>query len=57
MVNGAHGLTGHHVLQHVVIVGRPENVSVTTLLPQQVEVIALVTVASHYPVTLQVAPV
>ena len=57
MVGGAHGLAGHRVLQHVVIVRRPDNVPVTTLFPQQVEVIVLVTVASSKLVILQVVPV
>ena len=57
MVGGAHGLAGRHVLQHVVIVRRPDNVPVTTLLPPEVEVIALVTVASNKLVILQIVPV
>ena len=57
MVGGAHGLAGHHVLQHVVIVRRPDNVPVTTLLPQEVEVIVLVTVVRNKLVILQVVPV
>ena len=54
MVGGAHGLAGHHVLQHVVIVRRPDNVPVITLLPQEVEIIALVAVTSNKVVTLLV---
>ena len=54
MVGGAHGLAGHHVLQHVVIVRKPDNVFAIILLPQEVEIIVLVTVASNKLVTLQV---
>ena len=54
MVGGAHGLAGHHVLQHVVIVRRPDNVPVITLLPQEVEIIALVAVTNDKVVTLLV---
>ena len=57
MVGGAHGLAGHLVLQHVVIVRRPDNVSVTTLFPQGVEVIVLVTVASNKAVIQKIVPV
>ena len=39
MVGGAHGQGGHHVMQHVVVVRGPDNVIVTILLPQGVEVI------------------
>ena len=54
MVGGAHGVVGHHVLQHMVIVRRPGNVFVTTPLPQVVEVIVSVAAASKKIVTLQV---
>ena len=47
MVGGAHGQTGHHVMQHVVVVRGPDNVIVTILPPQGVEVIVLVTAANN----------
>ena len=43
MVGGVHGLLGHHVLQHVVMVREPDNVPVIILHHQWEEVIALVT--------------
>ena len=53
MVGGAHGLVGRHVLQHVVVVDRPDNVCVTTPHPQAVEVIALAMVLNSKSVVLQ----
>ena len=53
MVGGAHGQGGHHVMQHVVVVRGQDNVLVTILPPQEVEVIVLVATSSKRIVTLQ----
>ena len=48
MVGGAHGLLGHHVQPHVMVVAsRPGNGFVTTPFHQRVELIVLVTVANN----------
>ena len=52
MVGGACGLLGHRALLHVVVVNRPDNVCVTTLHPQGMEVTALVVVRNSKPVVL-----
>ena len=52
MVGGAHGQAGHHVMPHVVVVRGPDNVIVTILSPQGVEVIVLVVAVSNRFVTL-----
>ena len=57
MVGGAHGQTGHHVMQHVVVVRGPDNVIVTILLPQEAEYIVLVEAVNKRVVTLQVVQV
>ena len=57
MVGGAHGQTGHHVMPHVVVVRGPDNVIVTILLPQGVEVIVLVPTVSKRFVTLETVQV
>ena len=54
MVGGAHGQVGRLVQELVVAVKEPGNVRVTTLLPQAVEMIALVATTSNKLVTLQV---
>ena len=51
MVGGACGLVGRHVLLHVVV-DRPDNVCVTTLHLQGVEVTALAMVPNSKPVVL-----
>ena len=43
MVGGVHGLLGHHVLEHVVMVTEPDNDPVIILHHQREEVISLVT--------------
>ena len=53
MVGGAYGQGGHHVMQHVVVVIGPDNVLVTILPPQEVEVIVLEATSSKRIVTLQ----
>ena len=48
MVGGAHGLLGHHIRPHVVIVAsRQGNGFVTTPFHQRMEPIVLVTVANN----------
>ena len=42
MVGGAHGQAGHHVLKHVVLVRKPNNVIATIPPPHGMELIALV---------------
>ena len=57
MVGGVHGQGGHHVMQHVVVVRGLDDVIVTILLPQGVEVIVLVATGSERIVTLQTVQV
>ena len=57
MVDGVHGQGGHHVMQHVVVVRGPDDVIVTILLPQGVEMIVLVATGSERIVTLQIVQV
>ena len=53
MVGGAHGQTGHCVLQHVVMVTEADNVCVTTLSQQGVEKTVQVAALREKLVTLQ----
>ena len=57
MVDGVHGQGGHRVMQHVVVVRGPDDVIVTILLPQGVEMIVLVATGSERIVTLQIVQV
>ena len=57
MVGGAHGQAGQHVQQHVGVVRELDNVLATILLPQAVEVIALVVALINRLVTLLLAQV
>ena len=66
MVDGAHGLTGRHVLKYVlhchhvlkfVVIRESENAFVTILHPQEVEKIVLVTIANNKRVMLQILQV
>ena len=57
MVGGAHGQAGQHAQQHVGVVRELGNVLATILLPQVVEVIALVVALINRLVTLLLAQV
>ena len=57
MVGGAHGQTGHHVMQHAVVVKGPDNVIVTILPPQGVGVIVMVPAVNNRFATLETVQV
>lgn len=57
MVGGAHGLTGHRALQHVVVVREQGSVLVTILHPQAEEMTVLVREFNNRSVIPQVAQV
>ena len=57
MVGGAHGQVGRRAQQLVVVVKELGNAHAIILLPQEVEMIALVATASNKLVTLQIVQV